>query len=352
VAGTHRARAAIRHRRHKSATDKQKLHSDGGASAGVENASPPETTFTPLGDDTGAPWWNSPLSNPFNGSQLQFYASLVKNVNLPPHYLLRIYRAAGHMYKVPWQLLAAINRIETDYGADLRVSSAGAVGWMQFEPGTWATYGMSVDGRMKPDAATPNPYVPRDAIFSAARYLHASGASRSVPSAVFSYNHATWYVVQVLSIAQQINEHGLRWNSSRHRKIAVMRTTARLLNGMPYTWGGGHGGWGISVGYDCSGFVSAVLHSVGFLRVPADTQTLPWQRGIKPGRGRLVTIYDRTDGGALDADHVIIQIKGQFWESGGSALSGGAARVHRIPRGAVTPAYLASFNLILHPWGL
>jgi hypothetical protein len=65
-----------------------------------------------------------------------------------------------------------------------------------------------------------------------------------------------------------------------------------------------------------------------------------------------VTIYDRTDGGGLNADHVIIKIRRQWWESGGSALSGGAARVHRIPKSAVTSGYLQSFNLILHPWGL
>jgi hypothetical protein len=307
-------------------------------------------TFTPLG--TGSPSDSSFLANPFNGSQLEFYASLVNNINFPPRYLIPIYRAAARRFNMPWQLLAAINRIETDYGANLNVSSAGAVGWMQFEPGTWSAYGMAVDSRFKPTDGTANPYDPRDAIFAAARYLHASGASHDVPRAVFAYNHAAWYVVQVLSIAQQINEHGLKWNSSAHRKIAVMRNAARLLNGMPYVWGGGHANWTISMGYDCSGFVSAVIHSVGFLRAPVSTQALPFQRGIFPGRGRWVTIYDRTDGGALNADHVIIEIKGQFWESGGSALSGGGDRVHRIPRRAISPAYLESFNLVLHPWHL
>jgi hypothetical protein len=312
-------------------------------------------TFTPLGSGGSVGSSASPtLANPFSGPQLQlqFYQSLVGNINQPPRWLIPIYRGAAHRFHVPWQLLAAINRMETNYGTDLRISSAGAIGWMQFEPGTWAAYGMAVNRHLKPVAAPANPYGPRDAIFSAARYLHASGASVSVPAAVFAYNHASWYVAQVLSIAEQINQHGLRWNSSAHRKIAVMRTQARLLNGMPYVWGGGHGGWGISAGYDCSGFVSAVLHSTGLLRVPVTTQSLPGQRGILPGRGRWVTIYDRTDGGALNADHVIIRIKRQWWESGGSALSGGGDRVHRIPSRAVTAAYLGSFNLILHPWHL
>src|ERR1039458_5048127 len=51
-----------------------------------------------------------------------------------PLFLLPIYRAAAIQYGVPWQILAAINEVETNYGSDLSVSSAGAEGWMQFEP--------------------------------------------------------------------------------------------------------------------------------------------------------------------------------------------------------------------------
>jgi len=54
-------------------------------------------------------------------------------------------------------VLAAINAIESDYGRDLNTSSAGASGWMQFEPSTWKQYGMAVDGH-----SVPNPYDPRD----------------------------------------------------------------------------------------------------------------------------------------------------------------------------------------------
>ena len=51
-----------------------------------------------------------------------------------PPFLLPIYQAAGTAYGIPWQVLAAINEVETDYGRDLSVSSAGAEGWMQFLP--------------------------------------------------------------------------------------------------------------------------------------------------------------------------------------------------------------------------
>ena len=92
-----------------------------------------------------------------------------------PLFLLPIYQAAAVQYGVPWQVLAAINEIETDYGNDLSVSTAGAVGWMQFMPSTWIQYG--VDAL---DTGYADPYNPVDAIFAAARYLKAAGAAKSL----------------------------------------------------------------------------------------------------------------------------------------------------------------------------
>jgi hypothetical protein len=100
---------------------------------------------------------------------------------------------------VPWQVLAAINEIETDYGRNLSVSSAGAVGWMQFLPSTWKLYGIDANGD-----GIADPYNPVDAIFSAARYLHAAGASQNISNAILAYNHATWYVQSVLLRAKLI----------------------------------------------------------------------------------------------------------------------------------------------------
>ena len=122
----------------------------------------------------------------------------IDSFQIPP-FLLPIYQAAGIQYDVPWQVLAAINEIETDYGRNLSVSSAGAVGWMQFLPSTWKRYGMDVTGTGYAD-----PYNPVDAIFAAARYLHAAGASKSVPRAIFAYNHASWYVQSVILRAKLI----------------------------------------------------------------------------------------------------------------------------------------------------
>jgi membrane-bound lytic murein transglycosylase B len=119
-----------------------------------------------------------------------------------PLFLLPIYQAAAAQYGVPWQILAAINEIETDYGNDLSVSTAGAVGWMQFMPATWIQYG--VDAL---DAGYADPYNPVDAIFAAARYLRAAGAGSNLRAAILAYNHSAEYVSSVLLRAKLISSY-------------------------------------------------------------------------------------------------------------------------------------------------
>ena len=122
----------------------------------------------------------------------------IDKFRIPP-FLLPIYQAAGIEYGVRWEVLAAINEIETDYGRNLNVSSAGALGWMQFMPATWEMYG--VDGNQD---GLKDPYSPVDAIFAAARYLRAAGADTDLRAAIFAYNHADWYVDSVILRARYI----------------------------------------------------------------------------------------------------------------------------------------------------
>ena len=313
--------------------------------------SPNVVSFTPVTVSNSSQWGGSAMSNPFTPEQLQRYSQLVGKLSRPPQYLVRIYKAAARRYRLPWPVLAAINYVETGYGADVNNSSAGAVGWMQFMPGTWREYGESVDVRGQVMAhVAANPWNPRDAIFSAARYLVAHGAHKDLPQSIFAYNHALWYVEEVLSVAQQIDRQGMNPGTQAGKKVAAMRMMARLLNGLPYVWGGGHSSWGATAGYDCSGFVSQVLHAGGYLAAPVTTQSLPVQNGIVSGPGRWITVFDRTDGGGLSSDHVIININGQWWESGGSSSDGGAGDVHRVRN--MNATYLQSFNLVLHPRGL
>ena len=63
---------------------------------------------------------------------------VIDSFEIPP-FLLPIYQACGTEYGIPWEVLASINKIETAFGTNLNVSSAGAVGWMQFLPSTWET---------------------------------------------------------------------------------------------------------------------------------------------------------------------------------------------------------------------
>jgi hypothetical protein len=124
--------------------------------------------------------------------------AVVATFRVPP-FLLPVLQAAGARYGVDWELLAAVNEIETDYGRNLGVSSAGAVGWMQFMPSTWKRWGTDADRD-----GVADPYDPVDAIFSAARYLRAAGAVRDQRGALLAYNHAGWYADEVLARAAAI----------------------------------------------------------------------------------------------------------------------------------------------------
>jgi hypothetical protein len=171
------AKAHKRHKHHK----RHKPASDLPSGKGVPNANNPTFSLSLPGP--------APIGVP------NFF---IDSFRIPP-FLIPIYQAAGIEYQVPWQVLAAINEIETDYGRNLSVSSAGAVGWMQFLPSTWKRYAVDANGD-----GIADPYNPVDAIFTAARYLHAAGASKNLSQAIFAYNHASWYVQSVLLRAKLI----------------------------------------------------------------------------------------------------------------------------------------------------
>ena len=169
-----------RKRRHKNGDD------DGGAELRNSDGTP-----TP-----GNPGFVDALPGPSTAAGVPNF--IIRKFRVPP-FLLPIYQAAGIEYGIRWEVLAAINEIETDYGRNLNVSSAGALGWMQFMPATWKAYGTDAnkDGRK-------DPYNPVDAIFAAARYLKAANYENDVRAAIWAYNHADWYVDSVLLRARLI----------------------------------------------------------------------------------------------------------------------------------------------------
>ena len=117
-------------------------------------------------------------------------------VQLSSSELLSLWQRAGNAYGIPWQVLAAINKVESNFGRNMGPSSAGAVGWMQFLPSTWVRWGTDANGD-----GVADPWNPEDAVFSAARYLAAAGGATDIAGAVYSYNHADWYVNEVLGLA-------------------------------------------------------------------------------------------------------------------------------------------------------
>lgn len=171
---------------------------------------------------------------------------------IPSSYLQAFQEAAATCPGLPWSVLAGIGRAETDFGADDRVSPAGAVGPMQFEPSTFAAY----DQPVPPGGADPpTPYDPVDAIYAAARDLCANGArgGADLPRAVYAYNHSAAYVAEVLSYAASYAAPAPTPAAAE----AVRYALAQL--GTPYRWGGETPG----VGFDCSGLTQAAYAAAG-----------------------------------------------------------------------------------------
>jgi murein DD-endopeptidase MepM/ murein hydrolase activator NlpD len=127
---------------------------------------------------------------------LAFTAPPVQQRTMAFAELNALWHRAGASYGIPWQVLAAINKIESNFGRNMGPSSAGAVGWMQFMPSTWLRWGTDATGD-----GIADPWIPEDAVFSAARYLAAAGAREDLYRGVFAYNHADWYVRDVLELA-------------------------------------------------------------------------------------------------------------------------------------------------------
>ncbi len=120
--------------------------------------------------------------------------------NLPTDLRSLYMNAAKTCPGLPWSVLAGIGQVETGHGQNKNVSSAGAMGPMQFMPATWEVYGIDGDGD-----GVANILDQADAVFSAAKYLCASGGGNSdtLYQAIYAYNHSDYYVQTVLAAAAQ-----------------------------------------------------------------------------------------------------------------------------------------------------
>lgn len=155
---------------------------------------------------------------------------------------LPIMQRAAAMCGLPWPVLAAVAKVETDFGRNMATSSAGAIGYGQFLPATWAAYGNGGD-----------PYDYHDALPAMARYLCANGGPEDLRRALFAYNHADWYVDRVLALAAR---YGSSLPGVPH--IQVVQLAASQF-GKPYVWGGASP----ETSFDCSGLVQWAYRQIG-----------------------------------------------------------------------------------------
>ena len=131
-------------------------------------------------------------------------ATETAQMDIPAEMLSVYQQAAEQTCGMPWQVLAAIGKIESDHGRSnllgvkVGENSAGAAGPMQFMSATWAVFGVDGNGD-----GQRNLYDPVDAIWGAANYLCSNGAGdpAQLRNAIFRYNHAAWYVDEVLTVA-------------------------------------------------------------------------------------------------------------------------------------------------------
>jgi len=261
---------------------------------------------------------------------------------IPPKYL-SLYMQAGVESGVPWQLLAAVGKVECDHGQSLDPScaqegvenKAGAGGPMQFLASTWQSYGLDADSDGVADR-----WDPVDAIFSAANYLKASGAPGNDEAALFAYNHSQAYVDEVLAWASLYTDStdgsdaspttapagSGGGGGSAVAQAAVAYALSQL--GIPYQWGGEDPG----VAFDCSGLTQAAYAAAGVALtrvaqaqfdagppVPAGEPLEPGDLvfyGAGPAAVEHVGIYIG-DGEMVDAPHTgaVVRIEPYAWAS-------------------------------------
>jgi cell wall-associated NlpC family hydrolase len=224
--------------------------------------------------------------------------------DIPADYLALYQQGATACPGLDWSILAAIGKIESNHGrsalpgvAPGTVNSAGAGGPMQFLAPTFNA--VTARHHIPPGGATlPNLYNPHDAIWAAAYDLCDSGAPGELRAALLAYNHAQWYVSQVLTQAQRYRQAAAPAtppitgsdapgdDAAPHAgnpgppvptgpvsgagQAGAALAFAHSQIGTPYVWGGN--GPATSGGFDCSGLTHAALAAAG-VSIPRTAQT-------------------------------------------------------------------------------
>ncbi|WP_040698606.1 C40 family peptidase [Nocardia vinacea] len=198
--------------------------------------------------------------------------------DIPAEMLVLYQAAAGDCAGLDWSVLAAIGKIETDHGrsplpgVSSGENASGAAGPMQFLASTFE----SVTARHRlpaGGASPPSRYNPSDTVHAAAYYLCDSGAPGDLRAAIFAYNHADWYVDQVLDQAARYRATDTT-DGDCHTEAPTNPAAAQVISfacaqlGLPYVWGGN--GPEVNGGWDCSGLTQASYRAAG-ISIPRTT---------------------------------------------------------------------------------
>jgi hypothetical protein len=254
--------------------------------------------------------------------------------SIPPTYIPWLQQAASRYRLGPqgFSIVAAIHSVESDFGRSTLpgvrsgTNSAGAAGPGQFLLSTWETYGVDADQDGKRDI-----YSVPDSVFATANYLRSSGAPTDWRAAIFNYNHAQWYVDEVLEKAasfgtELVCEASPELGEPPAGRLARLDYYARWIESrrIHYCWGGGHSPkpgpspgsycWSADgrqvfgapeAGLDCSGAVRWLLVLAGY-RDPGALVSNELGAAYPSGPGEHVTIW-------ANVDHVFVTIDGRDW---------------------------------------
>lgn len=259
-----------------------------------------------------------------SGGQQPGQSSTAKG-DIPASYL-KLYKAAGNKYGIPWNVLAGIGKEETNHGRSTLPgvhsgeNSAHAGGPMQFIPGTWAGYGVDGNHDGKKDR-----YDPADAIPAAARYLKANGAPAKMWNAIWHYNHLNSYITDVLNYAKHYasgdftvqNDSGaqspdctnlnLPGNASAAVKAVI--EFARKQLGTAYVYGAAGPN-----NFDCSGLTMSAYRSIGVTIPRRSQEQWSWDPKIRVKKGREqpgdLVFFAGSDGTMSSPGHVGLVIGG------------------------------------------
>jgi cell wall-associated NlpC family hydrolase len=157
--------------------------------------------------------------------------------------------AASAPCPLDWSVLAGIARVESGFGKNMATSGAGAIGYGQFLPSTWAMPGIGNGG---------NPYDYHDALPAMARYLCQAGAGQNVRQALYAYNRADWYVNEVLDYASQYATVAAPSMSGVAIGMPLVDFARTWVGNTPYVFGGC-----TRAGVDCSCLVQLVYARFG-----------------------------------------------------------------------------------------